>query len=136
MLGSMTAVIVREYPCGRGLSSTAERKGSPARHASPRTVHPVQAKGESYDQTCCPVGMRAHAAARGPCPCAGIVPDHGEGRPEGHREIPDLVLSAVGPAEKPAPDRAKGADRTACHPAPAKRSADADRVPQPCGRTH
>ncbi len=36
--------------------------------------------------------------------------DHGEDRPESRREIPDLVLSAVGPGEKPAADGEKGAD--------------------------
>src|SRR5215813_14920558 len=96
------------------------------------SYRPPRAKGESHDKTCCPpVGMRARAAARGPCQCAGIVPDHGEGRPENHRALPDLVLSAVGPAEKPAPDRAPGADRAARHTTPAERSADANRVPQP-----
>ena len=38
----MTAVVVRGDPCGSGLSATAERKRSPARLASPRTVHPVR----------------------------------------------------------------------------------------------
>src|SRR5262245_53687920 len=49
---------------------------------------------------------------------------------------PYRVLSAVSPAEEPAPDRAKSADGAARAANPAHRSANADRVPQPRGGTH
>src|SRR5215510_4053765 len=82
------------------------------------------------------MGLRARVAARGYGPGPGVVPDHGAGRAESHPEIPDRVLPAVGPAEKPALDGTAGADGAARHPTPAERSADADRVPQSCGRTY
>ena len=42
MLCLMTAVVVRRGFCGRGRAATIYRKGSTARRASPRTVHPMR----------------------------------------------------------------------------------------------
>jgi hypothetical protein len=41
-------------------------------------------KGDSDDPTLFPVGFRIRAAARRPRLGAGVVPDHGAGRPESH----------------------------------------------------
>src|SRR5262245_15184551 len=73
---------------------------------------PLQ-KGESHAQTFLSRRTRVPAPARWHYQRAGVVPDYGEGRPESHREIPDLFVSAVGPREKPATDRAKGRDGAA-----------------------
>ena len=57
--------------------------------------------------------LGALAAARWQCQRAGIVPDHGAGRPENHPALPDCFLLGLGTAKKLASDRGKDADGAA-----------------------
>jgi hypothetical protein len=118
------------HPADTHISPTLTGHGRSATYVHSVSKEPVMIRRTALF-ACVPVLL-----ARGLRPCAGIVPDHGEACSESLRDIPDLVLSAVGAAQKPASDRVTGADGAACHPTPAERSADADRVSQPRGGTH